>query len=566
MRRNIWLTLSAITLATAPALAQQTRPDAGTLLETPRQIPTLPPREGAPTVVVPPAPPAAAFDASVRVTPSAFRIQGNTLFTDAELQAVVAQYAGKPTNMEGLLEAAAAVRRFYRDRGYLLTEAYLPQQQFSAAGGVVTIHVLEARVGKVAVRAEGAGISESFASQVVHAHLHPGDHISEYSLDKPILLLRDLPGFDATASVAPGANVGEADITVIVKPYGSRFDGSVGGDNYGVRSAGQIRAYANANVNNLTGRGDLLSLRVQASENSGTSLYRLGYSIPVSGYATKLGLSATRTEYALGKQFASLGASGVADVYGLSATHPFIRSRAKNLLGAVTLERKDLKDETTAPVTQRDTRVDLVRLSMLGNFVDRLATGSFNSYAVSFSRGEVELDPVARAIDIGPAGLGTSGRFSKVNLEFVRTMYFSAASRFVTTVQGQWASKNLPSAEKFGIGGVAGVRGYPSGEGVGDSGAVINLEYQHQLPDFGLGVPMNASVFYDWGHIRYNEKNTLNQTPNRENLSALGLGLSIGSYGRYLITTQLAWRTDRAPSTGDPDRKPRLWLSLQKWL
>jgi hemolysin activation/secretion protein len=563
------LKLSAIALCTTSVFAQQTRPNSGTLLEPQRQIPTLPAPGGAPTVVVPPAPAAAAFNPAVRVTPTAFRIQGNTLFSEAELLPLVNEFVGKPTDMEGLLKAAGAVRRYYRDRGYLLTEAYLPQQQFPAGSGPVTIQVLEARVGKVAVQVEGEGISESLAGRIVRNHLHPGDYISEYSLDKPVLLLRDLAGFDATASVTPGSAVGEADITVIVKPYGPKFDGVIGLDNYGVRSAGELRGYVGANVNNLLGWGDSLNVRAQTSERQDTNLYRIGYAVPINGYATKLGLSVTKTDYALGKQFAPLGASGDATIYGISLTHPFIRSRANNVLGGITVERKDLHDDTTTPPSSAERRVDSVRLSVLGNWVDSVTMGSFNSYALNFTSGKVDLDPTTRAIDQGAAGLNTEGNFSKVNVEYLRTTYLSAKGRISAALQAQIASKNLTSAEKFALGGPTGVRGYPVGEAVGDSGAVINLEYQHQLGDFGTGIPLAASVFYDWGHIKYNENNPTGvaaANPNTENLSSAGLGFTMGTFGKYLLTTQVAWRLDRAPAGGEPDRHPRVWVSLQKWL
>lgn len=566
MKKKTLLSVSVLALSASVASAQQqTRPDSGTLLQQPHTIEILPPPGGAPTVVLPPAPPAAPVDKSITVTPAAFRIQGNTIFSEAQLQPLVAQFVGKPTNMEGLLQAAAAVRRFYREHGYLLTEAYLPQQQFAREGGAVTIQVLEARVGKVAVRVEGEGVSEDQAATIVRAHLHPGDAISEYSLDKPVLLLRDLAGYDATASVEPGTNVGEADITVVVKPYGPRVEGLLGIDNYGVRSAGQIRGYASANVNNLTGRGDGLNVRLQTSEGSDSNFYRLGYSIPVGGYATKIGLSAARTDYALGEQFAALGATGVADIYDLSLTHPFIRSRVNNVLGALTLERKNLTDKTTTPPSSQDRSVDLARFSLLGNFVDNLTMGSFNSYALNFATGNLHLDGPTLALDQGAVGLHTAGTFNKLNLEYLRTTYVSTAGRATAGLQAQWASKNLTSAEKFALGGPQGVRGYPAGEAVGDEGAIVNLEYQHQLPDFGLGAPFNASVFYDWGRITYNHDNTIRTSPNSENLSSVGVGLNVGSWGKFLLVTQLAWRLDRAPAS-DPDKKPRVWLSLQKWL
>lgn len=567
MRKKNWVAVAAATLCSFPVLAQQVRPDAGTLLEQPSQLPALPAPGGAPTAVVPQAPAAAPFATTVRMTPAAFRIQGNTLYPESELQPLVAAFVGKSTDMEGLLKAAQAVRGYYRERGYLLTEAYLPEQQFQAEGGTVTIQVLEARVGKVNVRVEDQGISESLASAIVHNHLKTGDYISETSLDKPVLLLRDLIGFDATASVEPGANTGEADITVLVKSAGPKMDGSIGADNFGVRSAGQSRVFANANLNNPLGRGDVLSARVQVSERTGSELYRIGYSTALNGYATKLGLNVTRTEYSLGKQFAALGATGEATIYGISLTQPIIRSRMKNLLGAVTYERKELTDVTTVPPSAADRQVDSLRFSLLGNWVDEALGASFNSYAAHLTVGELKLDPATLAIDQGAAGLRTEGSFNKLNIEYLRTTFVSAAGRLSGSFQGQLASKNLTSAEKIGLGGPSGVRGYPTGEGVGDTGAIVQLEYSHQLPkwDWTFDVPLRASVFYDWGYVRFNEGGTPFAAQESETLKSAGIGLTAGTFGNWLLTTQLAWRLDRSPAT-DPDKNPRIWVSLQKWL
>jgi len=70
-------------------------------------------------------------------------------------------------------------------------------------------------------------------------------------------------------------------------------------------------------------------------------------------------------------------------------------------LAALTVERKDLNDETTTPPSVADRQVDSVRLSVLGNFVDNLTLGSFNSYAVNFVHGKVDLDQFTMAIDQG---------------------------------------------------------------------------------------------------------------------------------------------------------------------
>lgn len=565
MTKKTWVAVAAATACAFPAAAQQApRPDAGILLQQDRAQPAAPASGTAP-ITVPPAPAVAPYNESVRLVPAAFRVRGSTLFPEATLVALLQDMVDKETDMEGLVKAAATVRRYYRERGYLLTEVYLPEQLFPTRNGAIQIQVVEARVGKVTVQREDDGISESLANAIVRNHLQTGQYITEYMLEKPVLLLRDLVGFDATAAVTPGANTGEADITVIVKSQGAKADGVVGVDNYGARSAGAFRLVGTANLNNPTGRGDVLSANVAVSQGADSQLYRLGYTTTVSGAATKLGLTVTRTEYSLGKQFAALGATGTGDIISLGATHPLIRSRASNLIGALTLDHKKLDDRISTPPSSSDKTVDSVRASLLGNFVDEAVGSAFNSYSVNFTAGHLKLDPLTLATDAGATGLHTAGSFNKLNLEYLRTTFLSPASRITVGVQAQWASKNLTSAEKLGLGGPNGVRGYPVGEAVGDSGALVNVEYRHQLPEVAK-VPLFGSVFYDWGRIKYNEAGApFPVAVTSEQLSSFGLGLTAGVYGDYLLTTQLAWRTGRAPLS-DPDKRPRLWLTFQKWL
>jgi hemolysin activation/secretion protein len=541
------------------------RPDAGTLLESQRQQPAIPAPGGDPAVQVRPAPAAATFDRSVVLTPAAFRVEGNTVFAEGELQAVLAPFVNHRMDMGGLLEAAAAVRQYYRDRGHLLTEAYLPQQQFSASGGVVTIRVLEARVGRASARVEGSGPSPALVESIVRAHLPPGTPITEYALEKPILLLRDLPGFDATADVQPGAQPGEADVVVVVRPAGKRVAGLIGVDNYGPRAVGAIRGYVEAEANNLAGHGDVLGVRLQRAQRSGSDLYRLGYSTAFGPGATRVGLQLAHAEYALGKQFAALGATGDAQVASLTVTQPLVRSRKSNLFGVVALEHKELDDRTATPASSSERRVESVRVSALGNFADSVAGNAFTSYALSLTHGRVRMDATTLALDQGVGGPDTAGSFGKFNVDVQRSTFFTAQDRVHVGLQAQFASRNLTSAEKMSLGGPNGVRGYPVSEAVGDSGVLASVEYRHQFAPVA-GVPLSAAVFYDWGQVKFNQDGAIGAGPNRQTLGSAGLGFSAGAAGDYLLSLQLAWRTTSKAPASDPDRRPRVWLSLQKWL
>lgn len=543
------------------------RPDAGILLESPSSLPLLPPRGGSP-VELPQVRPSAPAASAVRITPAAFNFTGNTVFSDELLAALLAPRVHQATDLAGLTEAANAVSAYYRQKGYLLTQAYLPEQAFPAEGGTVNIAILEARVGRVTVRVEGAGISKTFAEDLVAGQLRPGDAVTEYALDKPVLLLRDLAGHEAGATVQPGDRPGQADVLITVHAKGPRVDGSVSIDNHGARAAGAARAVLNANINNLLGRGDVLALSAQQSDQARSALYRLGYTVPVGAYGTRLGFSLARLDYALGKQFEALGASGRADIAGISLSHPMLRGRGTNLYGFISVEQKKLVDETSTPALKSERDINALRLGLAGNFIDGLAGGNgLNSYAVNLTFGRLALDAADQTLDDGLGGLRTAGGFSKLTLEFQRSQFFDAPYSFHLAAQAQLASKNLSSAEKMVLGGPNGVRGYPVGEGVGDAGILLNLESRYQLPQAPWGEPLTLLAFYDVGRVRFNQTGpTVPGNTNTLSLGSFGVGATLGRPGKFLIKTYLAWRTTPAqPSTGDPDRAPRAWLSVQTW-
>lgn len=560
-------TYAAVGNAVLAQARADVRPDAGTLLDLPGPLPLLPPRSGPPVDVPEPRVTAPAAG-TARMTPAAFSFTGNTVFPDELLAVLLAPRVNQPTDLAGLTEAANTISAYYRAQGYLLTQAYLPEQAFAAEGGIVTIAILEARIGRVTVHAEGAGISKAFAESIVAGQLKRGDAVTEYALDKPVLLLRDLAGYDAGATVEPGERPGEADVLVAVTAKGPRADGSVSVDNHGARAAGAARVMLSANLNNLLGHGDTLALSAQESDQAGSALYRIGYALPVGAYGTRLGVNAARLDYTLGKQFEALGASGRADILGLSLSHPLVRGRSANLYGLVSAEQKKLLDETRTPALKSGRDILAIRAGLVGNFNDSLAGGSgLNSYAVNATFGRLALNAADQALDDGLGGLRTAGGFSKLNLEFQRSQFFDAPYSFHAAMQVQLASKNLSSAEKMVLGGPGGVRGYPVGEGVGDAGFLLNLESRYQLPQAVWGEPLSLLAFYDFGRVRFNQNGaTVPGNDNTLSLGSFGVGATLGRPGKFLIKTYLAWRaTPAQPSTGDPDRSPRAWLSAQTW-
>lgn len=558
--------MAAILCLGAAATQAQTRPDAGTLQDQQRLIPTLPAPGGQRLQIAPPPPPPASA-ASVRITPGGFRFQGNTLVPPQTLQALVASRVGKPTDLAGLQQAARDVQAYYQDLGYLLTHAYVPQQTLAQQGGIVTIAIVEARIGQVDVQIEGAPAPH--AAAIVARSLGTGDHVKEDALDRPVLLLRDLPGHAATATVQPGAKPGEVDVRVAVRNEERTVETSAGLDNHGIRSAGRVRAFATLDVLNPSGRGDAFNAKAQLAERGGNRLFRLGYTMPLGLQGTRASISVARVEYALGEPFQALGAQGGADIIGASVVHPFVRSRTRNLYGLAAIEHKSLEDELTAVASTSNQSIRLLRLGLLGNATWEPGPGdAFTSYAAALSTGHLRMDAASQAADSGPGGLGAQGGFVKANLELQHTHALGGAWSFFLAGQGQWAGTNLASAEKMTLGGPNGVRAYPAGEAAGDSGHMLTTELRYQLSG-RLGeqpVPVVLAVFHDTGRVRLNQHPPAGTGRNHRWLAAAGLSIQAGRAGDWLAAAALAWRVgSELPSGGEPDRSPRLWLTIQRW-
>src|SRR5690606_39641993 len=107
--------------------------------------------------------------------------------------------------------------------------------------------------------------------------------------------------------------------------------------------------------------------------------------------------------------------------------------------------------------------------SLTGDFRDGFGGGGVTRFALSYSNGRLSLNGAYdQAIDDITAR--TAGNFRKLTASALRVQRLTDKFSLHTRVQAQWASKNLDSSEKMGLGGAYGVRGYPQGEASGDEG------------------------------------------------------------------------------------------------
>jgi hemolysin activation/secretion protein len=221
-------TLVFVLLATTQAAQAQQLPNAGTQLQQLPQ-PMLPEKSSHDLVVERPTP-VNPVDNGASVIVRSLRIEGETLFSEAELRTASGFTPGSALTFTQLRELARRISDRYHADGYFLAQAYLPEQDVN--DGTITIAVVEGHYGKIDVR-NVSRLADRVPAAILHG-LEPGDIVTNAPLERRLLLLSDIPGVRTKGTLAPGALVGTSDLIVDVTP-GRLISGSIEADNAGSR-------------------------------------------------------------------------------------------------------------------------------------------------------------------------------------------------------------------------------------------------------------------------------------------------------------------------------------------
>lgn len=534
----------AFTVLPALVLAQQV-PDAGRLLQQDRPIPA-PPKADPGIQVAQPAN-TASLPGGTTVSLQAVRFTGNTVFSAAQLNAVLGEVTGKAYDLAGLQALAQRVSEHYRTAGYPFARAVVAQQTF--ADGVLEITVVEGRYGTVSATGD-ARLAP--AAQGFLRDLAPGAVIESSRLARSTLILNDQPGIQTTPLIRPGQALGTGDLEVQVSRTPA-VTGEWGVDNQGSRYTGEYRVRASLQWDSPFMLGDQMAVRGNVSDDN-QWLGSLGYSLPLGASGLRGTVGYAHSHYTLAKQFASLNATGTADIANVGFSYPLVRSQQGNLSLAGTYQDKRLHDQQGAASTQSDKTSRAMPLTLQFDRRDQFAGGGITYGSLGYTTGTLDLDATLAAADATSAK--TQGSFDKWNLDLARIQTTPVPTlTLFGRVSAQSAGKNLDSSEDFGLGGPNGVRAYPTGEGFGDEGWLVQIEARCQMASVA------PYAFYDAGQVKTNKSPWVAGSNDRD-LSGYGMGLRYANRG-WLVDASLAWRDQGGPATSDTeDRNPRLWVTV----
>jgi hemolysin activation/secretion protein len=460
-----------------------------------------------------------------------FKITGNQRLTESAILSELRTLVGAPLTQENLQKATEKVTALYQKNGYLAV-AEMPAQDLTS--GWAQVKVVEATfAGTVMHDPQGLLANTRLPIDMVE-HVQPkGALVSLQSLDKAAALMAEIPGVDTKISLRPGEKTGETQAVASISPS-KPIEANIAIDNAGARATGELRESAKLVLNNPLRIGDAASAQLLHSE--GLDFHKFSYNLPVGAAGWRAGVNTSGMQYkVVSREFEHLNAKGPSSTNGVDLIIPLLRENYDSVSLQFAYDQKKFKNEA----------IGLVQSQYTGSAFTAYLEGNHNngqggetSASAQIVKGNIDLSGSTPEHQLNDASTTqTHGDYNKLRLALTHKQDIDPQNTLVLGAQTQWANKNLDGSERFYLGGMQGVRAYPTNEAGGSLGNLLSLEWQRH---FNLKQQRwTAAGFYDTGRVTVNKNNSFTNaaTPNNYGISGAGAWLGTTVRHAYGVST-----------------------------
>ncbi len=539
--RLIGMALLAGTMLTpqayAQAIAQPVPPgaEASRVEEQLRETPPPPKTAPAPSVSSLPLQDAPEGANQINFTLRGIDISGSTIYSNEELAALYRDRIGQDVPLSWVFELANAITVKYRNDGYVLSRALIPQQEIH--DGRVSLKIVEGYVSNVIVQgAEDLKSKEQierYAQNITSVRPANMEQIERY-----LLLIRDMPGHTVDSLLRPSEDSqGGADLILQVgfDPYLA----SASIDNYGSKFLGPVQTNIRLQGNSLLQGGDQSVLRYVGS---GTAIpfnqeelryFNASHSMLLGSEGSMLTFSASRILSYPGNRLALLDTKSQSRVLSAEIAHPFIRSRMTNLNGAAQFDMINARNQILGDVLADD-RLRVLRVSGTFDHID-----NWSGVTQVSLEGAKGLDIFGASDESSPELSRERGEssFTKLNLDVARVQRLTQNFNLYSGLRAQYTKDRLLSSEEFGVGGGEFGRGYDNSEITGDRGIAGRIELQYNdTTGWNAVDSYQAFVFYDVGKVFQSD----GKGGKDASLASIGAGLRFNIFDNASASFTLA--------------------------
>lgn len=309
----------------APPLAAQTL----TQIPLPRPAPPIeppPPQPPPPPLQTPlplPLPQVPSIDTQDTITVEQFRFKGNTVYSDQELEAVVAPYRGRELTIAELLQASVSVAEFYVERGYITSGAVISpvrNKGVDSNAGIVTIQVVEGSVERINLT--GGDRLQKYVRDRLRSATTPT--LNQNKLLEALQLLQVDPLVkQISAELVPSSTPARSILNVQLESE-EPISADLILDNERSPAVGSFQRRVQLGHANLLGLGDDFSLTYR--NTSGSNVVQGSYTLPVNPQNGTLQIAVTNLDSNIIEEpFTQLDILSDYRAYNLTYRQPLLR-------------------------------------------------------------------------------------------------------------------------------------------------------------------------------------------------------------------------------------------------
>lgn len=465
-----------------------------------------------------------------------FNIEGNTLLEPGEIEAALKPFTGKQREIGDVQRAIEALRQRYRSGGFSAVWVASPEQDLDR--GVVTLRVIEARIGKVTITGnrffDDVNIRASLPALKEEVLLRAGD------ISANVQLANENPAKQVDVVLRPDGKPGVVDASVEVIDV-RPLKAFLTLDNTGNPQTGGFRigvGVQHANLFNRDHVGTFNYVTSPGKENQ-VSLYSGSYRLPLYSRGDSMDFIIARSDVSAGAAQTVAGPltfSGRGVVYGLRYNQLLERRGEYSHQIVYGLDYRAYQNECAlgdfgaagcGPAAV-DVTVRPVSLAYSGNqakpgrITDFYAALSHNVPGAADGR-ERDFNAARPSPD---GGEGASSRYTILRFGASMVNAFESNWQVRAAFNAQFTPDALVSGEQFGIAGATAVRGFLEREIVRDTGYFASLElYSPNL--MGELLPgegnLRGLLFYDIAKAANNS--LAGEIRQQASIASIGAGL-----------------------------------------
>jgi hemolysin activation/secretion protein len=466
-------------------------------------------------------------------------------------------------SFDDLSQIVERVEEFYKLKGRIASVTIPPQD---VTKGELFVVVVEAKVGNIKFdKSSTSNVNRGKIKSSIESYTPKGSIYDAGSMNRGLLLADDLPGVSMTGFLQSGEQDDEVDL-ILKTSEEAPYIADLALDNAHARSLGTYRTTMAVSLISPFDFGETIGLQTLKSE--GSRYGRISLGLPLGSRGWRMSIYGSTLGYnVITDELAALDIEGEVDEIGLTLRYPLIRSRKGNLYSTYKLDHR-IYLSSVAQVVQKHYSIEGISLNLSGNVFDTIWGGGANSASFGILHGRVS----AKGATLVNEGYHSLLKYSVSRQQTISeklSLFISLSGQVTQDVStsslhnvGGGVEDFLDSAESFSLGGINGVRAYPSGEATGSEGRLFSGEFRYLL-----GKDLMAKALYDWGWVGSRDPTSIG--PSEYEISGAGLNMAWSAPLGFNLQATYARRFGENPNlsaTGtDQDgslKEDRLWVVL----